>query len=1390
MEEQKRTYTIFFQIIFLSLFIYLFLINNTFAQDRLNLNRNYPVLEAENKVWIGTENGLYQYNADDDSYKLYTLPIDGYIPKIHHLYYNDEWLWCVLDSGLAALHIRLNDWLIYNSQNGLPSNKINTLAFEEDYVWASTDKGAARYDLLIEEWEIYDQSRDVPALEIQDVLIQEEEVWMMFKHKFSEYNPEFEKWRHYQIEQDTTLNLKRSFFLNDEIWLLSDNGLIRYNTTVQTQQTFFLPYLESESLLELFIEDETIWAITKLGIFYYTQESEVWREFEGNSYLDSYTIKNAYVDKSEIWVLTNEAVLVWDRTEKNWEILDYASGLSASNFQSAYVSGNRVFLFNPDKIEYRQYAEDSWRQYEIASGDGKLFPAGSNVLKNLFDNEEGGSIQLGKYKWGWEGTSITMIREHSEKFDSEGKSEGAETISGERLDIKSQLSLGKTRTLSGFYNNYDYEETMYGIRYRSREDDYLREFNWGDFRREPGDIPFGETSSLFGNNVWLQAGSKTERFKRSLVTLKAYSGERRSQKFYEHYQGATTEFDVSFKDIDFTENRFYSVPGLDTSGTPQNVQIYVDDLVSYNNTPNTNEQTTIAGITGDFDLLNETEDFYFYDKAGVIYLTGFYNSSATIVVRYTTQNQVNEEILQIGSTISTAQKNFYFLDGQQIIPYSFQLEIVDNSGNTASLSQFGLDDDGNGIIDSRWIDYENGILFFPESEPFPSGVYDPDQPESSYQLEASFQTEFSIIQLEHDDLVRGTEVVKLDGVAAEGGNDYVLDYTNGTMVFVREGVVNMDTRIEIEYEYYVTEETSQLHSAAVNYSPSDNLYVQADWTNFASYEDETSTPDSTKNLLSVHSEIKEKVGDFDLKVIPGIAYQTEENEISASSVEGLVSSSKFRFQTKYENYSKDYSNIYRPQSLFGDVKNNLELFSSADVLSYLRLSGEWKKTEGFEQNGYSSPTDESWNLSLLMHRQDLPGWKLSYQNFKTETETGTVERFFVRNNLEYQLPQSLVQGIGLKTMKAEAFLRYGEESGTSYAGVDKQQFYFGYLRLNTNISDQFQGSIYYRRNEENDISGENQNSKISRSERMLFNLSHEEWRLLQMNLRIENTLDQGFHNSQSSINARLNQYSQLNLRMSPGQMWSVLSPLHFEFNVNQSLYGWGTTEETVSNWVWQLFNQNTDRLSQSQIIRNYYIKNEFRPSSLWYLYSLIEWNNQETGLETSNLETNYWNWNEKLNIKIGFKTRLNLQYKQHYQDYGYDRITRYYEPSAWIEHRWTPDFQNTLYGLYRYTKEDEGNIQDITNNWEGRYDIIFRKTKYWGIRRFEITQSFSGSYYNTEGYNLKKYYQFSSSSALNLYPLHSTILRLQFDAVQYLDDLDADNDYMTLDFNLKFSLKF
>ncbi|MCP4634587.1 MAG: hypothetical protein GY855_16790 [candidate division Zixibacteria bacterium] len=1365
------------------------LIPGVLHAQRVNLNHEYPIITAENQIWLGTPEGLFQYNPDDDSFKRFVITSENIDSNIKQLLYNDEILWCNTDSSFAGLHIRLNEWLVYDTSSGLPSNNMNGIALQEDYAWIATDKGAARFDLLIEEWEIYNQSSGVPEQKVIDIITINDNLWFVTDNHLSEYNPLFEKWRHYDIEKDSTFIIKRGFHFGEEIWLVGSNGMLRFNPEMQTQQMFFQPQFAIDNLFELFIEDNLLWAVTRAGIFSFDLETGVWKAFEGNNYLEDAFLITAFVDQSKIWVLLENGIRIWDFDEKNWEIIDYASGLSSSSYQSLFVDGETVFLINPNVIDYRLSENDIWRNYKIPKKSSSVDRVGKQTFKNLFDNDTGGYIDLGKYDWSWNGTRVTYIRELEKTINDSGSNEKSETTSGERLDIKNQITIDELRSISGYYNNIDYSETEYGVRYRSRGDDYLREFNWGDYSLEVGDNPFGEKVNLFGSNIWMRAGSKTDRFKRSRFNLKAITGEQQSRKTYEYYQGATDKADISIRDVDYLKNQFYIIQGVANLQEIEQVEIFVDDLNSSTNSSNTLTRHTIAGITGDFDLLKATEDYYIYGNHGMVRFTGRMNPDYTIVIKYSFRSVQSESVLQYANSINTTRQNVYYVGGPSIIPYSFKLEISDSSGNTVPISNFRIDDNGDGHVDSDRIDYQNGLLIFPDEHPFPPEVYDSLQSQSLYNLRSQFQTELSFIQLQRRNLVRGSEELKLDGANVTAGDDYVLDYTNGTLVFVREGVVSTDTRIEINYQYYLEDVSNQVHGTQFSWNPSDNLSIRSEWLQFTDGNDslDNSPPE---NLLTMSGEIRQDLGGVDLRMIPGLAYNSEDNELTGVYWESFISSSKLRFQSKYNHYSENYNNLYNPQFILGDIKQQIQLTASFDIRDDTRISSGWNEYKGHTSSSGYKPSDQIGDISLLFHRTSLPVWQFSYHDFKTESSAGKSSKRYLQVDFEYQLPKSVSEQLPIHDAKLEASLRSGKQSGISNLGSDESRFGLGHVRLNTLLSKRFQGSFYYRRNDQIDADQKDRNEPMYRSEYLLVDFDHEEWKVLKTYLRLENKITQNFHAKSESKDVNLSKSYQLNLRFAPGAIYKIFSPTHFEFNVNQTYNTWGSIQRDIGSWIWHILEHEYELDGNTQDISNYYIKNELNLGSRLLLTSLAEWNNRNNELNGSSLEYRYWRWNEKINLKLSFNTRLNLQYRQSNQDWGYDRTNSYYEPSTWLEHRWTHDFQNTLYFLYRKRYEDDSNLRDNIDNWETRYDIVWRKNRVIIIRRFEIRQSFRWSHINIDGTNPKRTYQYNSNSSIDLYPLHSTILRFQFDLARNIDDLIPVNNYWSINFNLKLSLRF
>nr|NQU89853.1 hypothetical protein [Bacteroidota bacterium] len=647
-------------------------------------------------------------------------------------------------------------------------------------------------------------------------------------------------------------------------------------------------------------------------------------------------------------------------------------------------------------------------------------------------------------------------------------------------------------------------------------------------------------------------------------------------------------------------------------------------------------------------------------------------------------------------------------------------------------------------------------------------------------MRANFQTQQSLILLKHQNLVRGSETLRLDGIVASGGNDYVLDYTNGTLIFVREGIVNADTRVEIEYEYYV-ENGGQLHQASLSFSPSDNLYLQADWQNLS---------DDSTQLLDLHGEIRKTVGKIDFRLIPGIAYQTEENKFTAQHIEGLASSSWFRIKTLYQHFDSDYNNLYREQAFFGDVEDKLQFFSSVDATSYLRLLGDWQSLTGADaQKNGSKSSERSGNASFLFHHAKLPNIHFTYQDRYTESSDSASKKQFFQNLLEYQFPASVMDFMHIKSLKVENFLRAGTKDDDWFTDSRKQRFFQGYARVSAQVTERIQTGFFYRANSTNDIFGTLQNP-VSKDERLLTDLAINEWRAMQVSFRIENNLRQTFSFNDDLNVYYLRNFGQVNVRLSPGQLWTPLSLLFFEFNYNQTNDRMGDSKNRIGEQLWRFSQQETPNPAKSLLIQNYFIRNEIRPGGNWFLYSMFQWNNQNNGFSGSMIKKSSWRLNEKLDLKVGTSTHIVVQYRQFFQDLGASIKSMDYEPSVWIEHRWSGDFINIFNLLYRRNDRNFNNIHAFTDNYESSFDLIWRTKRFTWLRYMEIQQTFSGSYQNTFGYYTHKNFRISSGTSFNFYPLQSLVIRLRADINRFVDILYNQWNYLDVSFNLKVSIWF
>jgi len=1360
----------------------IFLPEIIFAQfSRLNPEEKYPFIQFEKKVWFSNNNGLIQYSPDDDAFKTLSIPSRYGQNKIRRIYGNQEWLWFLLDSGIAALHTRLNDWLFFDSTNGLPSSRVNSISFLDDYVWISTDNGIARFDMLIEQWEIFGKSRGLPQSKIEDLLTFGKQIWILTDNGLGEYDPQFEKWRFFDLNLNA--GSKRIFKVADDIWIPTDVGFFRFNIQLHTSQSYNQSYFRKENIIDVFFTDDQIAVFSMSGLFLFDRQSSSWKEFEGNSSLKDIFIVNGFINQSQIWILTSQNVMLWDKTKKNWEFFDYSTGLSSSAFQSVYSDGNLTFLCGNNFLDYRRSSSESWKKFLLPSSSGSF---GSNILQTLFDSEEGGFVKFGEKKLSFFGTRINYLSDWKRTIPDTGKRGTIDFADEKRIDFKSQFSIDESRRITAYYNNIDFSETMYGLRYRGKDSDsasgdLVREVNLGDFRKEPGSNPFAEKANIYGANVWLQYGNKTSKFKKSLLTLKAGTGEVRTQKTYETFNGARNQIQTTINDISYVKNRFYSIDGITKNDFVSEVSVFIDDKISSNNNQNTLAGYVVAGISGDYDKLVPTEDYFIPVNSNHIIFNSLIGSTWTIAIKYKVNGVPKEEILQLDSVISKQKLNVYYLSGQNIIPFSLNMKIRDLAKNEIPLSKFRLENKQfSGKINPDFIDFKNGYLIFPDSKPFPDEVYS-QSPVSNYSIEVSYNTEVAMLQLQNINLVRGSEVLKVDGTVASGGNDYVIDYTNGTLIFVREGVLNPDTRIEVEYEYYRTE-FDRLHYGSLNFSPSDNFFVQADWQSIK--------PDSN-NLLSVHSELRQNVGNFlDLRLIPGLAFQTKERRITSGFYDFFLSTSWIRVRNTFQRFDKDYSNIYKPKGIIGDLSDRMIVNAVSDLLKELRLTYNHTTLTG---NGKTITKINYWskgpdyienNGGIIFHANNLPGIQINYQNERTNFVDSSEKKQFIIGQLDYQLPKKLVSAILLNGVKIESFLRMGEQYKFA-SDTTKIKFFQNYYKVSSQFTEQIQGSFFYRINKQDDITHASLNP-LQKSERLLIDFSQEQWRLLQINLRFESNLDQYNNFLSETGNYYQRQFAQVNLRFSPGQMSDLFKTLFFEFNFNQFLNSSGKFFSNASSDLWSYGSSGNS--TDSYVMKGYYLKNEFRPSTKFFFTTIFEWNSQDVNSGLSTLNRGIRTFTEKMDIRLDLSTHLIAQYKQNYQYFGFERYLNEYEPSLWLERRWSPDLSNILNLLFRKSITDIGLIHSRADAIQAQLDMIYRKNKIFYMKYVEMRQSFI-TQFNTESATTSDNYQLASSTSVDIYPFAAFIVRGRFDILRFVNIGARPSSFWTTGFNLKLSLQ-
>ncbi len=424
-----------------------------------------------------------------------------------------------------------------------------------------------------------------------------------------------------------------------------------------------------------------------------------------------------------------------------------------------------------------------------------------------------------------------------------------------RIGLHTHVDVDYNDTGKSQFGGMGRKEQEISVWYEGDEGDIIQRASFGDIRLNlPSSRFLNMSRSLFGAELIMQLGDlKVTTFATRTKGIKGTW----SSKGQSRQAGGGTG--TRIMDINYIKERYYGINvGEDgmihDSYLPIETgseQIYIDDGIG------TNNEGGISTARGYFDYQYPGEDYNIDYAIGQIEFLKNIRSSYKIVVAYKYRgdgggtvgnpdaafadddedgviDQLDDPADPVGYIVikesgghGAELRNVYSLGNRNIGRRNFDLSIwreggtdsfKTDSGTVLYTRIFGLDSDGDGLVDPELIDFERGLLTFLAPRPFM--VDDPNSPYYEYRDELNNEAIYSenpgytdqkyVIQADYSyqmpsfyigrlNILPDSEEVKVNNQRLKRGVDYIMVYEVGSVEIFKE--LDEYDEITIDYEY-------------------------------------------------------------------------------------------------------------------------------------------------------------------------------------------------------------------------------------------------------------------------------------------------------------------------------------------------------------------------------------------------------------------------------------------------------------------------------------------------------------------------------------------------------------------------------------------------------------
>ncbi|MBC8278094.1 MAG: hypothetical protein H8E46_07675 [FCB group bacterium] len=411
-------------------------------------------VSAGGYIWCSAGGGLYQYDVEEETWSR----VGSIKKEITEVKFWEDRLWAGGD-GLYNGNPDLGDWLYNDESTGFPGPEYRALNFGEEYYWAASDSGAARYDPILEEWEVIAGG----GRSFVDLTISDQYVFFTGENGIYRYDRNYESGIEVNpADTGRFYDYKLNIDLQDEIWFAGEEAVTIYNKKSRSWSDLIIAeYFPEERISQIFKDNERLWVITDENVYWIYWRSRDVRLFPRSDRIRDYEIREIAGNAGMYYFATDKGLLIYNENDEQWELVNQANGLAEMNIERLSVQGQLVLLQTDKLVQVYSLADR-----RVLPGLRFDEPGKSGRGENLYWDARGLGGRLDQGEVNLKGNYVYL----SEGW-TDGDGSGWEDRHRRQLYPSANIA---DRQLSGYYDDTDQDEILFGAVFRGLRDDNFR----------------------------------------------------------------------------------------------------------------------------------------------------------------------------------------------------------------------------------------------------------------------------------------------------------------------------------------------------------------------------------------------------------------------------------------------------------------------------------------------------------------------------------------------------------------------------------------------------------------------------------------------------------------------------------------------------------------------------------------------------------------------------------------------------------------------------------------------------------------------------------------------------------------------------------------------------